>query len=99
MENDEIKSLKRQRSFLIGIAAVLALVTLVSMVYAFVQQGIAKENRLQADEYAIIAQKNAEEANRQVVAANKALEEANRQKEIATLHAARAEEANKKRNK
>lgn len=42
MENTEAKLLKRQRKLILIIAILLA-TTIVSVVYAFVQQGIAKE--------------------------------------------------------
>ena len=99
MENNEVKSLKRQRSILIVIGAVLTFVTLVSMVYAFVQQGIATENAWLAQKKAIEAQENADKANKQMIAAQKSADEAKRQMEIATLQIKRAEEACKKKNK
>jgi len=55
---------------------VLAGLALIALVYAFVQQGIAKENFLLAQKNAIEAQKNADEANKQKIAAEKSAEEA-----------------------
>lgn len=78
MESNELKLIKRQR-ILIVIICVLAFTTLVSFVYAFVQQGIAQENTLLAEKNAIEAMKNAEEANRQRLMAEKSAEEAKHQ--------------------
>jgi hypothetical protein len=78
MEPLEQKFLKRQRSLLV-IIGVLAFTTLVSFVYAFVQQGIAQENALLAQKNAIEAQKNAEEAHKQLLLARKSVEETQHQ--------------------
>ena len=82
MENNELKLIKRQRLLIVIIVA-LAFTTFVSLVYAFVQQGIAQENALLAEKNAIEALKNAEEANRQMLLAQKSTEEANRQRILA----------------
>jgi hypothetical protein len=78
MTDNEQNLLKRQR-LLIVIIGILAFTTLVSFVYAFVQQGIAQEYLLLAQKNAIEAQKNAEEAQRQNLLARKSAEEARMQ--------------------
>ena len=95
MENTEQKLLKRQRSLMVVIG-ILAFTTVVSLVYAFVQQGIAQENAWLAQRNAIEAEKNAEEANKQRLLAEKSAEEARRQLVMAQ---ARVEEALKKKGK
>jgi hypothetical protein len=95
MTDNEQKLLKRQRS-LIVIIGILLLTTLVSFVYAFVQQGIAQEYALLAQKNAIEAQKNAEEAMRQTLLAQKSAEEARRQMVLAQ---ARVEEVLKKKGR
>jgi hypothetical protein len=88
MEDEKIKSLTRQRSALIGTIVLLVFVTLVSMVYAYVQHGIAEENFQLAKEYEQRARvyetkalKSAEEARRQMLIAEKNAREAEAQLE------------------
>ncbi len=82
MENYEHKLLKRQR-LLIAIIGILAFTTFISIVYAFVQQGIAHENALRAQAYAVEARKNATKAIEQALIAKKLTEEAERQQQRA----------------
>src|SRR5882762_11684323 len=87
------RKLQRARVTAIVFGA-LAGLALIALVYAFVQNGIARENALLAQKNAIEAQKNADEANKQKIAAQKSADEANRQKGLAEQA---ADEANKQR--
>src|SRR5882757_5204078 len=68
----------------------LAGVALIALVYAFVQNGVAKENALLAQKNAIEAQKNADEANKQKEAAQKSAEVAKAAQKQAEISAAEA---------
>ncbi len=70
----------------------LAGVALIAFVYAFVQQGIAKEQEKEAQRLAIEAQKNADDALKAKKAADIAAEEARKSAEAARLAEAKAKE-------
>ncbi len=65
------------------IIVVLSILTLIFGVYAFVQQGIAKEKEKQSVEIAEMARRQAEDARKSQMAAAQAQEEAMRQAELA----------------
>ena len=92
METDEIKSLKRQRSFLIVIVALLAFVTLVSIVYAYTLQGTARDNAQRAQAYAEKADLQARITNAEKEKARLAELKAKQQAQLAELARRDAEE-------
>ena len=68
------------KKFVVALVIQSALI-LILLVYAFVQQGIAREKSIEAQKYAEIAQQNANEAMSQSILAR---EEARRARELTT---------------
>lgn len=81
-ELEQKRKLQRARTTAI-VFGVITGFALIALVYAFVQQGIAKEQEKLATEKSIEALKNAEEANRERIKAQQAADEAKRQQAIA----------------
>ncbi|GHN02791.1 hypothetical protein WSM22_42800 [Cytophagales bacterium WSM2-2] len=89
-ELEQKRKLQRARTTAI-VFGVITGFALIALVYAFVQQGIAKEQEALANAKSIEAQKNAEEANKQRDLAKIAAVEAEKQKNLAQAAAIEAQ--------